>query len=232
MNSKSPTITKIKRSLFFKILIGLVGIIGIFFVLLVGFCVYKSIPKTDTFYILNSDFADRDYLQKLEAKLKSLSGDEQWTYFHHNPTLYAHRIGEGSYTVIGYRYYTPGSVLAIDDEGYEKLTIAIPFVKIGEVNAFDLTKDNVVALYSSGGSAWVYMGCTWRFTAGSISIDTTSSSYHVHIKGSIIPMIYKKDYCAEKTNMELDFSAKGIDFSKLTTWLGKPGEYPYAESYR
>ena len=79
-----------------------------------------------------------------------------------------HQMEAGIGTVVAYRWYSPGSLMTIDDESFEKLTIMIrtDLEEAGTVPLNDTAR--VVVAYSRGGSAWPAGACFGTSTDGTL----------------------------------------------------------------
>jgi hypothetical protein len=200
----------------------------------VALMVYRSVPRTDTFYVINADFAEPAFFAKLQAELQHSDQERAFLARHELPTVFAHRIVAGTNTVIAYRWFTPGSPLVIDDEGFEKITVSLPSVTPqGLFEGKIVPNGPVVAIVTRGGSAWPQRACSWRVEDGTVSIEVKGSSYDVHVTGRLKaepPSMSKASNCTQEI-LDKRFEAKRLSLSEVTPWLGKQGDHPYAETY-
>jgi hypothetical protein len=215
------------------VLLVAVGLVTLPVVAFVALSIYTSIPKTDTFYLPNADFADANYLDKLQYQLEATGGSYR-SFLSGSSTYYAHRIGPGRSTILALRWYSAGTA-AIDDESFEKLTISAPALREHKHYEFKVEPSTEVqALYSKGGSAWPTNVCTWKLAGGQLEIDATSEQYVVHISGNLVPGVKSgwPEWCGKLQTLDRTFNAYPTELAKLTPWLGRPGNHPYDESYR
>ncbi len=106
--------------LFFKIL-KIVCFIFLLLCIAIGIFVWRaSIDKTDTFYLLNADLINPDFLNNLAKKIKV---EKSRRTLRNSPSVYAHRVKQGNGMIFGFRWYSNGSLKVIDDEEFEKITI-------------------------------------------------------------------------------------------------------------
>jgi hypothetical protein len=94
---------------------------------------------------------------------------------------------------------------------------------------FDLDRDSVLVMQSSGGSAWPRNDCSGLVKPGRLRIQSTPSGHRVSLQGQFTPKGSDED--CEARPVELTFDAKPRPFDALTPWLGLPAEHPYAETY-
>lgn len=209
-----------------KITGSLVSIIVISFI---GLNIYVSIDKVDTFYVQDSKFMNYQYLLWLDQQLVR---EKSYSALRDEVSAYVHRIAKGSGTVFGYRSYTNGT-MAIDDEGFEKLTVWVSEFPSKLPLDIGLEGGGVRAAYTTGGSAWPRAACSGYLVDGSVSFEKSGSSIKIAIDAVFKPAGSRAlgDYCKEKS-FDHEFTASKIEFSSLTPWLGLKGDHPYAETYR
>ncbi|HIF51816.1 MAG TPA: hypothetical protein EYQ42_09880 [Thiotrichaceae bacterium] len=216
----------------FKIILKIIGILFGFILLVAGgFIAYAAIDKTDTFYLKNAQFNNPRYLVDVEKELQK--GDSS-KILYEKPSVYAHRLKEGTGMVLGYRWYSNGSLLSIDDEGFEKLTIWLSANSIKQNKTFQFeNSEKVIAVYTHGGSAWPRNACAGYLSTGTVSIRPNGKSYRVEVDGQLEPQGARTlgNWCKLKPINKV-FSAKEIKHEGLTSWLGKKGDHVYKETYR
>jgi len=185
--------------------------------------------RRDGFFIENAAFADPGYLKKLDVHAK---GAFAKGVFDPNPTsmgLFAHRLVTGAGTIFGYRSYSPGGLLTIDDETFEKVTIWLgqPLPIRGKIPI----DDSVLAVYTKGGSAWPDSACSGVITKGSIQVSPRGDAFDVSIAGDLVELGSRRPQSCVERHLQVSFKAVEISVASLTPWLGRAGDYPYAESY-
>lgn len=186
---------------------------------------------TDTFYLLNASFRNPNYLHELDRRLTEESA---YDVLHETPSVYAHRLKRGKGIIFGYRWYFDRYPDAIDDEEFKKITIWLPEIPSDPVSTFDLSNGkSVIAVYSEGGSAWPSDVCSGYLNAGSLAIRKKSGAFVVTLDGALTPAAVGvfPELCRPKS-VAIEFEATELKFDQLTTWLGKRGRHPYAETYR
>jgi hypothetical protein len=212
-------------------LIKMIGVISLLFIItIIGHMVYDSIDRTDTFYLKDAQLSDENYLIKLAEKLDK----EDYLALRSEMNIHLHRLVKGKGVIYGYRWYSNGSVMAIDDEVFEKLTVWIPRDPSSYPINFDFrNQENVKALYITGSSAWPQSACSGYFTSGLLVLKKSGSKTLVSVKGVVTPADSRSngDYCKER-EVNIEFLASEIKFSQLTPWLGSEGQHLYDETYR
>ncbi|SMC26150.1 hypothetical protein SAMN02745857_02373 [Andreprevotia lacus DSM 23236] len=190
-------------------------------------------PRADAFYLTQADLADRNYLQTRARLLDQAGGgtagfDLSRAY----SSVFAHRITSGQRWVIGYRQYQAGSPLWTDSAGFRKLTIVVPPLKFGSVQTLP-AGPLLLAIETSGGSAWPHDACSFQLASGQVVLDARSRRLKVAIRGemSAARSVHDSD-CGVTHPINEQFIASPISLTELTPWLGKAGKYPYDESYR
>ncbi|MBK8285376.1 MAG: hypothetical protein IPK97_11130 [Ahniella sp.] len=164
--------------------------------------------------------ADPSYLQEFAVRQDTL-GDGALG-------LYAHRITAGSGLVLAYRWYTPGSVFTIDDEGFEKLTVWLPDQQAIEASVLDISSPSVLVVYTRGGAAWPKSACSGWLTSGTVRLEEKGSAILVDVSGELRAA---SGTCPPEVKKVFSTAALG-DIERLTPWLGAKGRHPYDESYR
>ncbi|HQY69344.1 MAG TPA: hypothetical protein PLW13_02895 [Pseudomonadales bacterium] len=191
---------------------------------------YAAIDRVDTFYVNDSDL--HGYAFYLEGREASESYEDSRTK---NLPVHAHRIYAGSGTVIGYRKFSNGSLLAVDDEGYEKLTLWLEEpIPEGE-SIFDLASaETAIVAYAQGGSAWPMHGCFGLLKSGRLQIKKIGTRAEIEVAGEFVPSVRveERDTSCVSTQLKYSFFAARIEFGELTPWLGMPSDSAYDETYR
>jgi hypothetical protein len=190
---------------------------------------YAAIDKEDRFYLVNAEPADPNYLYSLDVDPQKSSLDRERFGFA------VHRLKRGRGIVISYRFYSNGSIWAIDDETYRKLTVWIPSGAPQSPMVLDLAdRANAVVMFSRGGSAWPRNDCSGYVSSGALRVGHRGGRYVVSVHGELEPRgnsdVFKKN-CVPQP-VDLEFEASELSFEQLTPWLGIAGSYPYAETYR
>lgn len=209
--------------------------VGVLFLILVvviaGATYYASMDKVDTFYVMGAQFKGYDYLTALDKRLAN-KGDRLGLREEMN--VYVHRISQGVGLVVGYRWYSNGDLMSIDDERFKKLTIWLSeFPKEFPIKFNFSDEKKIKAAYTTGSSAWPRSACSGYIKSGTLVMDGSGSLISVKINGNLIPVASRThgNYCQEQ-DLDMEFSASEIEFSELTPWMGLAGDHPYAETYR
>lgn len=196
----------------------------------VAMYVYAAIDKEDRFYVVNAQPVDPDYLHKLDQLVEKVGEREE--HFGH----VAHRLKAGNGFVLGYRSYSNGNVMWIDDEGFHKITIWLPAgAPQGRVDLDLADRTRVLVLVSQGGSAWPDNACSGHVSAGKLRIDKRGDRYQVNLHGTLAPHgngPVRPDHCTPH-KVDIAFAANQLQLGQLTPWLGSAeGGHPYRETYR
>ena len=182
--------------------------------------VLAGCTHTDTFYLRDAALSDQTYLQDFEARERDFGREALG--------LYAHRLGPGSGLVLGYRWYSPGSIFTIDDERFEKITVRFSDANAVENRSFVLPSPSVSVIFTRGGSAWPAAACSGWLSSGSIHIKPSGTRLLVEVSGALTPATGE---CPSEVSHSF-WSAPLSGFADLTPWLGAKGDHPYNESYR
>jgi len=189
---------------------------------------YESVDKEDKFFVRDAAVLDPLYLISLESWTQRVSDL-------HEPTgVAAHRLKPASGAVFGYRFFSSGDVLTVDDERYKKLTVwysgGIP-KSLEEITLGDTTR--ALVIYSRGGSAWPESGCSGFVNSGLLRIDNNGARATIGVVGVFEPRgnRYESSSCKAE-HLEFTFEASEVQFAQLTPWLGREGMHPYNETYR
>ena len=182
----------------------------------------------DAFFIAGAELVDAAYLSRLDRRSRDDAARDRTQY-----GVFAHRIHAGRGTVIAYRRYDAGERMTVDDETFEKMTLWLKSSVPGDAT-FDLSReDGVVAIYSTGGSAWPQSGCSGYLTVGTVTIAAEGSQLRVSVDARLQPSGNSRihDYC-HPAHVRVNFIAGAIDMAQLTPWLGAAAEDVYDETYR
>ena len=194
----------------------------------IGLLAYEAIDKEDTFYLVDAEPSDPDYLFTLDATPDEGSPDRKRLGFA------VHHLRRGKGVVFGYRFYSNGSVTAIDDEMYQKVTIWIPSGAPTVATEFNLAnRSNALVMSSTGGSAWPETDCSGYVSSGTLRVEPRGGRFAVSVDGQFEPET-RSDvwrHCNPRP-LSLRFDAVRITFGQLTPWLGNAGVSPYDETYR
>lgn len=215
----------------FKVILKTVGGLLLLLVLAIAALgIYASIDKRDMFYLKNAEFSNFNYLFDLDKKIEN---NDEIAALREEVNVYVHRLSKGNGLILAYRFYTNGT-MAIDDEGFTKITIWLAKAPESFPATFDFSsKQNIKAAYTAGGSAWPRHACSGYIESGTVSVREYGSSYIVKIIGTVYPAGSSSvgDYCKQQ-EIDYEFTASQLQFSDLTPWLGLKGEHPYDETYR
>jgi len=208
------------------LLVATVSLFTLAVVALGGLFAYAAIDKEDSFYFVGAEPAEPDYLVTRDPEKSSIHRDRFG--------FAVHRLKRGTGTVFAYRFYSNGSVTAIDDERYRKLTIWVPSgtpQSRVELNLAD--RASVLVVYSHGASAWPRNDCSGYVSSGLLRMEPRGARYAMSVHGQLEPRgngeVWKD--CVPQA-VDLDFEAGALSFERLTPWLGIAGSHPYDETYR
>src|SRR3989442_7180385 len=164
------------------ILIGTAAVAGLAAVAAGGLFVYAAIDKEDTFYLADTEPADPNYLFDLDADPEKGSIDR------HRFGFDVHRLKRGKGAIFGYRFYSNGSVMVIDDELYRKVTVWLPAGAPKSQTELDLAdRASAVVMFSRGASAWPRNDCSGYVSSGSLRVEHRASRYAVKLHGQLDP---------------------------------------------
>ena len=137
--------------------------------------IYKSIDKTDTFYLKEAALNNPNHLYEMEKRIKG--GSDLYSIVRYNPAVFVHRIKQGKGCIVAYRWFSSGKVLAMDDERFEKLTIWLSNDDLQDNMKLNLADHSrVIAVYTAGNSAWYQLACSGYITSGELDIKRSASS--------------------------------------------------------
>lgn len=210
------------------VLIAVASVAVLAVLVVTGLFAYAAIDKEDTFYLVDAEPSDANYLFLLDADPQKSSID--WERF----GFAVHRVKRGKGVVFGYRFYSNGSVMAIDDEVYRKVTVWLPSGAPIVGTEFNLAdRSNAVVMFSAGGSAWPRNDCSGYVSSGTLRVEPGSGGYAVSVDGQLEPRGNSDvwGHCTQQP-VTLEFDARQIAFEQLTPWLGNAGVHPYDETYR
>lgn len=205
-----------------------VGILmGILILVISTKYIYRTIPKTDSFFVKDAQFFRVEFSDYLpENETRNLQTPLPKPLFQ----AQNHWISPGQGIVFGWRYFSNGSVLTPDDELYQKLTIWALELPDKKIAFGDKTK--IIGYYSYGGSAWPRGGCGGEIVSGTLqTIDQSDSKVRLKILG-VVNCIDARNNETEKTKLDKTITFKKIEYSAITPWLGKQGGHIYHETYR
>jgi hypothetical protein len=215
-----------------KILKILVALLALSVSVITGILIYESIDKIDTFSLRNAELINPTFLYELDSIFKTHKHENSYKERIERQSVYIHRIKEGTGLILAYRFYSNGKVSVMDDEFFEKLTIWISDSELKSTSQLILSdRSKVLAVYTQGGSAWPEMVCSGYINSEDIKVDFGGGGYKVALMGKLSPTGNRGNSCNPKI-INKTFFAKNIEFKNLTTWLGKPGNHPYQETYR
>jgi hypothetical protein len=192
---------------------------------------YLSMGKTDSFYLENASLDNPRYLYELQDRITK---EGPFTVLHETPSVYAHRLKRGDGVIFAYRWFSEGSPVVIDDETFQKITIWLPRIPSERISEFDISdRMSVIVVFTRGGSAWPIRACSGYVNTGQLIIRKKRNRFIVRLNGTLSPLVVRRrgKRCATNT-VAKEFKATALEYDDLTTWLGKPGTYPYAETYR
>ena len=189
---------------------------------------YRSIDKEDGFFVRNAALLDPNYLISRETRPR------QPSELYESAGVSAHRLKLSPGVVLGYRFYSGGDPLSVDDETYVKITVWLPHElpqTTTEVALGDASR--ALVIYSRGGSAWPERGCSGFVNSGRLRIAAVGKRYSVSVVGRLEhrAVHLEAPHCTTEP-VEVVFEAAEIPFAQLTPWLGREGSHPYDETYR
>ncbi|XHS79597.1 hypothetical protein ACFJGW_06375 [Burkholderiaceae bacterium UC74_6] len=188
---------------------------------------YLGRDQTRDFYVAHADLVDDHYLEKLDKDPDRNRADREDFGF------YAHRLQAGHGLVLAHRQFSPGNVLVIDDEIYEKLTVRIPVDRLPTQRQIFDAPAQVLVIFSSGGSAWPRHDCSGQ-VVGSVELTPSRAGFEVQIQGQFTPLGNSDVAIGDCITRALrfHFHASPMGLKELTPWLGSPGgESPMDATY-
>lgn len=216
----------IRRFLQFLIL----GLLALAIVVAVMFVVglYWNRDRESTFYLVDAEFVDIGYLDKLQSDLQASDPFREDLGFGFS----AHRLTSGQGTVLAYRHFSEGDVLAVDDETYRKLTVWLPpSVSMAAKQSLRIPEQGIV-LMSSGGSAWPSGDCS-GYINGVVELTPVGAEIDVRIQGRFEPRGNRNvGHVCKPREFALQFQAGPARLQDLRPWQGGAGaSNPYDETY-
>ena len=141
-----------------------------------------------------------------------------------------HRLTSGHGVALAYRRYSAGSLVAIDDETFEKVTVWLPDSLLIQEKVLDLrTRRDVVVRYSRGGSAWPGAACYGTAAEGQITLRQVESN-RVGAQVTFTMDLAGPSYCGRASfRRHLVFVRRALE--QLTPWDGRSGSHIYEETY-
>jgi hypothetical protein len=181
--------------------------------------------KHDGFFIRNAALADEHYLAGLES-LPAGDRASDWSAM----GVFAHRVAAGQGAVLAYRAYSPGGLMVMDDESFEKVTV---WFKHGmpAVGTTRIDGDTVVVVRTRGGSAWPRSACSGVLTEGTIDLAKRRNGFRATIQGALAQRGNRNPAECMRDRLDVSFEVSEIGLAELTPWLGNKGGHPYDESY-
>ena len=189
---------------------------GVLVLVLTGVLWWGSRDKVDAVYIPKTDFRSttfdlyRTFTAEETRTAKLNFQDLQEPYFMSN----YHWLKDGDKTMLVFRAYSAGLIFVMDDERFTQVTVALPKVEEG---TYKIDGKQILALYSSGASAWPDGQCGRRLSAR-IDFDTVCNN-----------RLFKRE-TKVSFHQENDFSELSLENAK--PWHGKKGDHIYRETYR
>lgn len=190
-----------------------------------GYAAYEAADKEDSFYVVGA--------QPLDASVLDRPLDESVVRQGLEPAygFTVHRLKPGQGMVLGYRFYSNGHVMAIDDEIYRKLSVWLPAVPSSWPATFDLADSGKAAVfYSRGGSAWPDNDCSARLSSGTVRVERRGDDYAVAVHGQLVPSVNSAARCKPES-VDREFVAHALRLEQLTPWLGAKGTHVVDETY-
>jgi len=185
-------------------------LIGVLILLVIAIWIYASIPKTDSFFVRDAQFFRvdfSDYLPEQEAWKRETPLPKP-AYHVQN-----HWVSSGHGIIFGWRYYSNGSLMVIDDELYRKITIWVPELPTKEISFGDKTK--AIGYYSHGSSAWPRAGCRGEIASGTLQvIGQSESKVRLKIVG-VADCLNPAKKSLKKLIWTKPFRSRGLSFPKL-----------------
>jgi hypothetical protein len=153
-----------------------------------------------------------------------------------NLLLSGHYVEDGENLVLLIRTFDPGSIVAIDDETFEKLTIEIEKDSIHVGEPITLRSSGARFFYSRGVSGYIYRAHGVYSTDGSGTIeilDANNDSMTVDIDMTINVKPARKSVALEEgvVRKSAKLTFKRISVDELTPWLGMPNQEYAKEVY-
>jgi hypothetical protein len=189
---------------------------------------YGYVGQVQTFAVHNTALAEPGYLASLAAERQAISPTDKSSQqlaqlAQSKPTVAAHRLQPGDGLVIGYRSFTPGTLID-GDESYQKTTIwlkAIP--EQGEVSLDNA--ENIKTVVSKGSVRHLAMSCAGYLHSGKLRLESAAGGYQLQITAQFAPLATTElqDYC-EAGEFDLSFYAPLIGWPDINPWLGKLAE--------
>jgi len=189
--------------------------------------IWAAIDRQDRFFVDAAELGETGFYSVPHAE-----SEEDFLFSEKDLPVFAHRISAGHGTVFGFRWFSNGNVIAIDDEGYEKLSLWFKQGVSEGKSHFDLSNGEVVAVYTKGGSAWPRSACFGSITNGAVDVERRDDVIYVDISGGFIPSIRADSEWCKSFPLRIEYRAERLELSEITPWLGRQSDHVYDETYR
>ena len=190
---------------------------------------FRTGPRDSAYFVHGAVLAEPGLYPRLLAE----TGRPPESGFRNPVALRGHHLLAGTGLVLASRTYDPGNRLAIDDEHFTKLTIALPESLAVEGRSLiigDLT--GVRANYSVGGSAWPESACASFAESGTVTFERIVPRRMTVRYELVLVDVYPLRSCGPST-IGGRLALRGEAFERLTPVQGRVSDSTrrYRETY-
>ena len=190
-------------------------------ILAAGSC---SLPRTDAFFLRQATLAEPAPLSDSAAIARLPREDQDFL------AVRGHRIAPGAGIILGYRRYSPGNLLVLDDEEFEKVTVWLADSLLAVSGDIDLARPDVVVRYTQGASAWPRAACYGTASAGRLRL-TPSSGERLEADLSFEANLVRAHSVCGRTSFQRRITLTPRRLDRLSPWDGRAGAHIYDETY-
>jgi hypothetical protein len=147
---------------------------------------------------------------------------DEWTTVIAN----AQTMDRGGQTVISRRSFDQGSLLSIDDEKFEMISLAIPHVS--DVREYDVERDAITVVYTSGFGG-PFLGCFGRGRTGTVAVHAIEKD-RLDVEFSVDVAMFGPAACVDVRVTDRG-QYRLMEFPELEPWFGGPATNQYEKVY-
>jgi len=206
-----------------KFILKAIGALLIIFIIFnLGYMYYLT-DRKDAYLIKETVFQYKDF-QKLRERFEDCQANCSEPAFQ----VQLHRLVPGAGFIFAIREYNEGTI-AIDDEGFKKLTIWMPSLQLGE---HKFGTDGIKGYFTAGGAAWPENSCGGEIKEGVLNIiKIESNRTEIEIIAKFI--CSRKNGKSEKEiSLNNKYELSDLNYNEVSPWIGKESEHIYEETYR
>lgn len=206
-----------------KIILKAFGILLALFIMFNVIYMYFLTHKLDTFLIKGATFQYKNF-QNLRETFDNCKDICSGPLFQ----VQLHRLALGSGVIFAIREYNAGTI-AIDDEGFKKITIWIPELKLG---TYKFNENYIKGYFTAGGSAWPDNSCGSEIKEGALNIlKIEGDNTQIQIRAKFVCRS-KNGRSEKEISLDNKYDLTELGFNDISPWIGKNSDSIYEETYR